>query len=210
MASGEDAARILQAIDAVENATLRRLAGTQNAFARGPRRTRYVRAAADYVKEVEPARRQAAVDQVALGFGDDAVPFLLKVLDDEDAAARAMTHLGILRAQAAVAPLTETMNSGGAGAEPAIEALGAIGSETSVPAIARQLSSAEHFEAAALALVRIDTPAAKRTLDGLLAQLRRDPRQQSRVEMLERIRSAAFLAEDVERRIAARGRYARE
>jgi hypothetical protein len=205
----DEAGRLGAAVEAAENGLLREFAGTQSAFT-GSRRQTYVRAVADYLQDSEVERRTTAIERVATTFGEDAVPFLLKTLDDDAVAGHAARHLGGMKAKSAVPKLIDRLKAGGASTGPVIDALGEVGDESAVSAISRHLSSAEHFESAALALARIGGPAASRTLDGVLAQLRRDPRQQPRVELLQRVRSKTFRDEDEQRRAEAKARYGRE
>jgi hypothetical protein len=210
----EDAERINQSIGVAENLMLKQFAGTQDAIPRGPRRNQYLRAVADYLRDSEPSRRDAAIDAIALRFGDNAVPFLTKVIDEEPEAspqtARALLHFGGMRWTAIAPRLVAKLSAGPKEPGPIIGCLGELGVETAVTPVSRYLSTADQFEAAALALARINTPAATRLLDGVLAQLRRDPRQQSRVELIEHLRSKEFVEEDAQRRIEAKGRYPRE
>ena len=139
----------------------------------------------------------------------------MRLLDDEAMSARAALHLGALQHRAAAPRLLAILKAGPKDPGPIIESLGAVGDDSAVQPVSRYLSTAEHFETAALALARIGTPSAKRILDGFAAQLRRDPRQAPRVEVLDRMRSKAFQDEDTgaparrEREVRARMRFVR-
>jgi hypothetical protein len=122
---------------------------------------------------------------------------------------RALMHLGGMQWRDAVPVVLGRLKAPGAGAGAMIACLGEIGDESAVPAITPFLGSADHFDAAAIALARINTSASNRALDAMLRELRRDARQQSRVEMLQRLRSPGFVEEDGARRLEARGRYPR-
>jgi hypothetical protein len=202
--------RIQGALDAAEDAYLRNLAGTQAAIARGPRRAQYVKAVVEYLRTIDPAPREAAVDRIALKFGTLAAPFLLKLVDDEAMRARALLHLGAMQWRPAAPDLLARLSGSPADPTALIECLGEVGDESAVPVIGRYLSRAESFEAASLALARLRSPAADRVLDAMLRELRKDPRQAPRVENIVRLRSAAFRDEDAALRLEARGRYPKE
>lgn len=206
----DDAARVGPAIDAAEDAALKQFAGTQTAFPRGPKRTQYVRLVGEFVSSSDPDRQAAVIDRIALKFGDAAVPFLMKLLDDAGRRGRVLVHLGAMQWTPAVPQLIVKIAPGAPDPGPVIACLGEIGVEAAVAPVSRYLSTGDHFEAAALALARIQATSSERILDSLLLQLRRDPRQQPRVEFLERIRSKEFLEDDTDRRRAAKGRYPRE
>jgi hypothetical protein len=205
----DESVRLTAALDAAEDALLGPLAGTQAGLGRGPRRAQYVRLVRELQQDSDDERRGGVVDNVAYRFGDDATPFLLKLLDDEGLRARAALHLAALRRRDAVPKIIALLRDAKDPA-PYIESLGAIGDDSAVKPVSRYLGTAENFDAAALALARIGGAESKRVLDGLLAQLRRDPRQAPRVEWIEKVRSKDFLEEDLERRLGERGRYARE
>jgi hypothetical protein len=206
----DETARTQQALDVAENALLGRFAGTQNAVPPGAKRNLYLRAVAAYLRAVEPARREAAADAVALKFGELSAPFLVKLLEDDAMRDRGLVHLGAMQWRGATKSLIGRLDSGAADPGPIIACLGEIGDEAAVPAVSRYLSTADHFDAAVLALVRMDGPASRRTLEAMLAQLRTDPRQQPRIETIERARSRDFIDEDTARRLEAKGRYPRE
>jgi hypothetical protein len=208
--TGDEAARFAAMLTTAENGLLGPLHGTQEGIPRGPRRTQYLRMAGEFTLDSDAERRAGVADQMAFRFGDAAVPFLTRLLDDQSLRGRAALHLGVLQWKAASPKILAILREGPADPEPFLESLGVTAGDEAVPAVSRYLSTSEHFDAAALALARIGSPSAKRTLDGILAQLRRDPRQAPRVETIERLRSKDFLEEDAERRLAARGRYARE
>jgi hypothetical protein len=207
---GDEAVRFGTALDAAESSILGPLQGTQESIPRGNRRIQYVRMIQEFHQDFDSERRAAVLDQIAMRFGDFAVPLLVRLLDDEALSPRAALHLGALQHRAAAPRLLAVLKAGPKDPGPIIESLGAVGDDSAVQPVSRYLSTSEHFETAALALVRIGTPSAKRILDGFAAQLRRDPRQAPRVEVLERLRSKAFQDEDTERRLDVRGRYARE
>jgi HEAT repeat protein len=198
------------ALDSVETGMLGPFGGTQSAIPRGPKRALFVRSVRELLQDSDPNRRAAVVDQLALKFGDAAAPLLIKLLDDESLRAGAAIHLGTLRRPEAAPRLVALLKDSPKEPGPIIEGLGGIGDETAVQPISRYLSATDQFETAALALARIGGAAAKRLLDGLFAQLERDPRQAARTEWLVKIRSKDFLEEDAGRRAAERSRYARE
>jgi hypothetical protein len=206
----DEAARLTAALDAAEDGLLGPFAGTQSAVPRGPKRTQYLRSVRDYLQDSDPARRTPIADQIAFRFGDAAAPFLVKLLDDETQRAGAAIHLGTLRRPEAAPRILALLRESPKEPGPLIESLGCLGDETAVQPVSKYLSSPDYFETAALALVRIGSPSAKRILDGLLGQLKKDPRQSARSEWLEKARSKDFLEEDTERRTGDRGRYARE
>lgn len=208
--TGDDATRMADALDAAENGILRDLAGTQTAFARGARRQSYVKSVAEYLRDSDPVRRDAVMDQIALRFGVAAAPFLMKLLDDAHGRTRAALHLGAMQWAAAAPRLVAILSEPPPDPAPFIASLGEIGSDAAVPAVSRYLSSADHFDAAVLALGRIGTPAASKMLDALAKGMRRDPRQASRVDVIEKARSPEFLRADADRRAEARARYPRE
>jgi hypothetical protein len=208
--SQDEAARLNGAIDEAENALLGPFAGTQASIPRGPKRAQYLRSVREYVSDSDPAHRTAVADSIAFRFGNAASPFLIKLLDDEPMRTTAAVHLGTLRRPEAAAPILAILKGSPKEPGPLIESLGAIGSESAVQPVSRYLSTADQFEIASLALARIGGPASKRLLEGLLAQLKRDPRQASRAEWIEKIQSKDFLEEDAEKRSGDRGRYARE
>jgi hypothetical protein len=206
----KEAGRVDAALEAAENAHLRRYAGTQKRIARGPRRTRFLKLVGELLRCLDPAAADAPIDQIALQFGTLAGPLLVAALDDERARARALLHLGAMQWRPAVPGLVQRLTAMPADAGAVAACLGEIGDEAAVPAIGRCLSDPEHFEAAVVALARIRTTASTRALDAMLRELRKDPRQEPRVATIERAKSSAFQEQDVARRLEAKGRYPRE
>jgi hypothetical protein len=206
----DEAGRLGAALTAVEDAFLRDLAGTQKAIPRGEKRDAFVRAAAEYLQDSDVPRRTAVLDRLARKFGAASLPLLFRVLDDEAMMPVAARNLGAMRAKAGAPRLLEKLKAGGPSTAALVEALGLIGDESAVAAVGRRLSSADDFDAAALALARIGGTGANKLLDGVLAQLKRDPRQAPRVETIERVRSKDFLSEDAARRAALLGEYSAE